>query len=151
MHDSASPAFRSLSDFGRLLLSTSCLVIAGCHAPLLPADTGSRDAVRGYFQAIIRQDWALAHAALDRESRSRCPRDEFADLAARYRVGLGFQPEEVRLRSCEEQGERAVAQVLIRGRAGQRRRLFKDAVTLRRDEGKWGVVLPARFGRGPVP
>jgi hypothetical protein len=128
---------------GGKLAPLLALALAGCRAPAPAVGTGSKEVVQTYFRALIRSDWARAHAALEDQSRARCAANRFADLAAIYRRGLGFEPEEVHVRSCEEHGDRAVAHVILTGR-GKR---YKDAVTLRRDGGVWGVVLPARFGR----
>ena len=61
---------------------------------------------------------------------------------------LASNREEVVVRSCEEQGDNAIVHVIFRGKADSQQRSFRDAGTLRRREGEWGVVLPARFGKG---
>ena len=121
---------------------------AGCAGTPTPPGTGTEQAVRGYFEALLRQDWAEAYAALDPGGRARCTPEQFARLAANYRRDLGLEPEAVAVRSCDERGAEAVAHVTIRGRAGARLRFYKDAITLRRGGAGWGVVLPANFGRG---
>jgi hypothetical protein len=124
------------------------LLVAGCgrRADDHPADTGSRDAVKAFFEAVGRQDWPTAYDALDPESRKGCSRDEFVRRAEAYRAGLGFDLDVVRVPTCEERGDEATAHVILAG-SGHNRREYKDTVTLRRRDGRWGVVLPTRFGR----
>src|SRR5206468_11318029 len=108
--------------------------------------TGAREALEGYCEALVRQDWAQAYAVLASESQQRCGAAEFTRRAAAYQRGLGFKPEWVRVRSCQEHGNEALAQVIFSGRAVSGRRASKDAVVLRREDGRWGVLLPDNFG-----
>src|SRR5262245_33091389 len=125
-------------------------VLAGCSSPAPgPADTGARQAVEQYYQALAARDWQRAYAALPPDSRARLRPEQFAALAQGYRAGLGFEPEAVHVRSCEERGEEATAHVVLTGHAGPARKQFKDAAALRRGPAGWGVVLPSRFGRVP--
>ena len=119
---------------------------AGCGpAPTAPDDTGSREAVRGFYEAVLAQDWPRAYRFLHPVSQGRTSPEQFADRARNYRRSLGLEPEAVRLRSCEEHGTEAVAHVVLTGRAG--RQTYKDAITLRRNGAEWGVVLPPSFGK----
>jgi hypothetical protein len=123
-------------------------VLAGCgRGPAQSPDTGAADAARGYYEAVLRQDWARAYAALGPEARARWSAAEFTRRARAYRRKIGFDPEAVRVRACEEDGPKAIAHVLITGRAGGRQRVYKDAITLRQSGIAWGVVLPRDFGR----
>jgi hypothetical protein len=132
----------------RVAALLAAIVTAGCGAtPATPAGTGAAECVRGYFDALVRRDWAAAHAALHPDSRARCGRERFELLAQAYRRSLGFEPAEVRLRSCEEHAGEAFAHVVIAGRAGEKARLSRDAVTLRRSAEGWGIVLSERFGK----
>lgn len=124
------------------------VLVSGCRATQMPTDTGARHAVTAYFEALRRQDWAGAYAALDPETQAHCSAEQFAQHAAKYRRGLGFEPENVRIRYCEERGTEATAQVIFHGRVGLNRRTYKDGITLRRTEAGWGVVLPSNFARG---
>jgi hypothetical protein len=122
--------------------------LAGCAGePERPAGTGAEAAVRGYYEALLRHDWGAAYAALAPEDRARVSAEQFTALARNYWRRLGFEPQGVRVRACEEHGAEAVAHVTLMGRAGARQRFHKDAVTLRRGPAAWGVVLPPRFGR----
>jgi hypothetical protein len=127
----------------------AAVLAAGCgRGPAAPADTGSREAVQTYYEALLRQDWAGAHASLHPDSRAQCGAADFVRRARTYRGGLGFEPETVQVRSCEEHGDEAVAHVMLTGRGGDRQRHYQDGVTLRRSAPGWGVVLPPRFGQG---
>jgi hypothetical protein len=141
---------KSLTGPLRHLVGLAALLAAGCgSAPTTaPAATGAAEKVTAYYEALVRQDWNAAYACLYPESRRRWRPEQFAKLARAYRQGLGFEPEEVRLRSCQEQGDEAVAQVVLRGRAKGRERSFRDAILLRRQNQTWGIVLPRRFGQG---
>jgi hypothetical protein len=126
---------------------TALAALAGCgETATPPTDTGAEAAARDYYEAILRQDWAKAHAALHPDSRARCGPKQFARLAQNYLRNLGFHPREVRVRSCEEHGSEAVAHVVFTGQSSSRRRYYKEAVTLRPSGNGWGVVLPPRFG-----
>jgi hypothetical protein len=126
--------------------------MAGCRsAPAPSPGTGAREVARGYYEALIRQDWATAYAALHPETRSRYGLGQFTRLARNYRRNLGFEPEAVHVRSCEEHGAEAVAHVALTGRAAERHRRYQDGTALRRSAAGWGVVLPDHFGRTRPP
>ncbi len=128
------------------LLALAALLGCGPAPPTTP-HTGAEEAARDYYDAIRRRDWGRAYELLHPDSRARWSADGFARAAEEYRRRLGFEPEAVKVRSCEEQGEEAKAHVVFEGRAGGRPQLFKDAAELRRSASGWGVVLPQRFGR----
>ena len=120
----------------------AAVLAAGCSGASGPAGTGAANAARAYGEALVRRDWRAAYAALHPDIRARCGPEEFARRADHYRRGLGFEPDEVRVRACEERGAEAVAHVLLVGKG----RTFREALTLRRAGDDWGVVLPPRFG-----
>jgi hypothetical protein len=129
-------------------MATATTLLAGCgSAPEPPTGTGAREVARGYYDALVRQDWAAAHAALHPETRARYGPEEFARLARVYRRTIGYEPQQVRVRSCEERGAEAVAHVVLAGQSGGKQRSFRDAVQLRKAGAAWGVVLPPRFGQ----
>jgi len=124
------------------------ILAAGCGAPSAPpAGTGAEAVARTFYLALLHRDWPAAYSGLHPDSRARCDPATFARLAQGHRRGLGFEPQAVRLRSCEEQGEKAIARAVFSGEAAGRPRFYKDAVTLRKGAAGWGVVLPSRFGR----
>jgi hypothetical protein len=126
----------------------ACLLLAGCGRSPPPAGTGAEAVARRYAAALLRQDWAGAHAALHPESRAWCRVEQFARRGQDHRRGMGFEPRSVRLRSCEERGEDAVARFAFAGSSPGRQRFFKEAVVLRLSPEGWGVVLSPRFGQG---
>ena len=122
--------------------------VAGCRpAPSATPHTGAEEAVRDYYDAIRRRDWARAYELLHPDARGRWTADGFVRLAEKYRRRLGFEPEEVYVRSCEEQGEEAKAHVVLKGQKGGKQVFFKEAAELRRSGSGWGVVPPQQFGR----
>jgi hypothetical protein len=128
-----------------LLVAVSLI---GCGAvPEEPPGTGAKECVQGYFEALIQQDWPKAYAALDPQSQGRCNQQQFSQLARNYRSSLGFEPKTILLRACEERGTQATAHVVLTGRTTTQERRYKDAVTLRRGDTGWHVVLPSNFGR----
>jgi hypothetical protein len=122
------------------------VVAAGCRRTPVPAGTGAGQVARHWYEALLRQDWAEAYHLLHADSRARCTEEQFARLAQNHRRTLGFESEAVRLSSCDEKGDEAIAHVVLTGRAGNRQRYYRDAVVLRRGAEAWGVVLPPRFG-----
>jgi hypothetical protein len=124
---------------------STCLLVTGCGATTPPSGTGARETVLAYYQAIVRQEWNAAHAVLDSTTRARCDASRFADLAKVYRGGLPFEPTTVQVTACEEQGERAVAHVVLIGRPSAHQR-FKDTAILRYGPDGWGVLLSSNFG-----
>jgi hypothetical protein len=129
-----------------------CMLVvatAGCGpTPAPPKHSGAETVVRDYYEALLRQDWTQAYASLHPDSRTKFSADEFARLARTYRSQLGFKPQSVKVRSCEEHGDEAIAHVIITGQSAPKRR--KDAVTLRRGQAGWAIVLPPRFGQSAV-
>jgi hypothetical protein len=122
-------------------------VLIGCGpSPEGPAETGAKECVQGYYEAVIRKDWSRAYAALDPGSQQRCTIQQFVRLAQSYRSHLGFEPEAVQVRACEERGTEATGHVVLTGRAVTHHRRYKDAATLRRTD-DWRVVLPPNFGQ----
>jgi hypothetical protein len=123
------------------------VLLTGCGQAPTPAGTGAEEAARRYAFALLQQDWADAYAQVHPDSRAWCSAESFARRAQVYRRGLGFEPRTVRLRSCEERGDEAIARFVFTGSAAGRQRFFKEAVTLNRSGAGWGVVLSRRFGQ----
>ena len=126
------------------------LLAAGCgRAPPPPtaAATGAREAAREFFGAVVRRDWPGAYSWLDSESVRGVSAADFARRGEAYRKHLGFDPAGVHVRTCEEHGDGATARVELTG-PGTGRHHYKDAVVLRRQGGRWRVVLSQRFGAG---
>jgi hypothetical protein len=125
------------------------LALTGCGTHSAEqAGTGAEAAVRSYYDALIHKDWAGAYAALHPESRKRTTKEQFVCLAQNYRKNLAFEPLEVRIRSCEEHGDEAVARVILSGQGAGKQRTFQDGITLRRSGSDWRIILSPRFGEG---
>jgi len=134
---------RSPRAWGLLMLLAALI---GCGSKPTPAtDTGAKDVVQAYGDAIVRRDWSRAYVSLHPESRARWSEAQFARAAEAYRAGLGFDPRSFRVRSCEEQSDRAVAHVMFNGDG--RRQQYRDGLTLAFVEGNWRVMLPLNFGK----
>ncbi len=129
----------------RIIGTVGCwltLTLAGCRGSPVPAGTGAEQSVRAYYEALVRRDWNTAHGALHPDSRAKQTAAQFARCAESYRRQLGFEPEQVVVRSCEEHGSEATAHVVLKGGT----RTYRDAIVLRKDDAGWGVILPPRFG-----
>ena len=133
---------------GTVLPLLVVVVVAGCGGPPEPGptDTGAREAVRAYADAVVRHDWPAGYALLAPEARKAWPPAEFARRGDAYRQKFGFDPTAAHVRTCEERGDDATARLDFSGTAADRHH-FKETLTLRRRDGAWGVVLPARFGQ----
>jgi hypothetical protein len=68
-------------------------------------------------------------------------------LTKRYRRDLGFEPDAIYCRACEERGPDATAHIVLTGRTTTEESRHKDAVALRRGDDGWQIVLPANFGQ----
>jgi hypothetical protein len=119
--------------------------LVGC-GPALPTTprTGAEETARDYFEALRQADWTGAYGKLDPESRAHLNGEVFARTGADYRQRLGFEPETLHIRSCQERGDEATAHIVFAGHADGQYRQFKDAAVLRRSASGWGVVLPQR-------
>ena len=110
-----------------------------------PTDTGAREAVRAFADAVVRRDWPAAQASAAPDARQAWPPAEFARRGEAYRQRFGFEPTAAHVRTLEERGDDATAHFEYSGNAAGRHHV-KETLTLCRRDGKWGVVVPARFG-----
>jgi hypothetical protein len=122
--------------------------VAGCGRPTesTTPDTGSRESVRGFYNAIILRDWPGAFTLVHPEESKRMSAAEFGRRAESYRDKLGFDPARVAVRTCEEHGDEATARIVLSG-PGKTRHQYEDNLFLRRHDGQWRVMLPVRFGQ----
>ncbi|HEV3117769.1 MAG TPA: hypothetical protein VGY58_11990 [Gemmataceae bacterium] len=112
-----------------------------------PEGTGAEQAVQEYCDAVVRGEWTRAYAGLDASSRQHLSEQQFARLIRKRWQAIGFEPQEARVRSCEEHGAEAIAHVVLTGHAGSRLRLYKDAVVLRHSATGWRVMLSPASGQ----
>jgi hypothetical protein len=129
----------------RLGLVLHCAIASCATAPHV-TDTGARQAVQTFFEAVVQRDWMAAYASLHPDSKKRYSLDQFTRAAQNHRKAVGFEPEEVHIRSCEEHDTEATAHVVLTGHAGGKVHSYKDAVVAKRGDAGWGVVLPHSFG-----
>jgi hypothetical protein len=123
-------------------------ILAGCNRSSdTTQGTGAKERAQAYFEALIYRDWPQAYSVLDATSQKRCSVESFCRLAESYCIGLGFEPEMVQIRACEERGQDATAHVVLTGRNATKDYRYKDAVALRRGDDGWRVVLSSTFGQ----
>src|SRR5947209_1066430 len=88
--------------------------LSGCgRGAELPPDTGARQRVKQFFEAILMQDWPAGYAALDARSQKLCSQQQFSRRAKAYRAELGFEPATVRVQFCAEDDDQATARVVL--------------------------------------
>jgi hypothetical protein len=123
--------------------------LSGCNSTPAepPAGTGASEAVKSYYEGLIRQDWQQAYLVLHPDNQKRLSSQEFTLLAQAYRSSLGFEPDELHVQSCDEKGSEALAHVVLTGHNASKEMRYKDAIALRHGADGWRVVLPATFGR----
>jgi hypothetical protein len=102
--------------------------------------------VQGYFEALLQHNWDRAYDVLDPDSQSRYSRAQFVDLAKKY-GNVGFEPQSVKIRSCDEQQDKAIAHVFLIGASAGKERRYRDGISLRKTANGWRVVLPQDFSR----
>jgi hypothetical protein len=127
-----------------LLLGSLAL---GC-APSGTTSAGSaaESAARGFFDAVIREDWPGAYQFLSPESRNRARPSHFTKLCKQYIENLGYQPEAVLIRSSQEYGKTAMVYLTITGRGNSGSGRTKESVVVQQTQIGWMVMLPPRFG-----
>jgi hypothetical protein len=132
---------------GRTLAILMAIVVVGCGPNSGAKGTGSVQTAQDYFDAVRRCDWPHAFELLDPESQARYPASQFAKLAMAQHSELGFEPNHVHVRACEEHGDEAVAHVVLSGPGPAGRRFYKEAISLRQTPAGWRVLLPPNFGQ----
>jgi hypothetical protein len=123
-----------------------CCLLAGCRNAAPPAGTGARVVVAKYFEALIQQDWELAYAQLHADTQKRLDRKAFERNGRIYCKQLGFPLGKAFLRSCDEQGEKAIAQIILSDVNGSMKHRFHEGVVLQHGDNGWGIILPSNFG-----
>jgi hypothetical protein len=113
-----------------------------------PADTGSAQVARLFFEAVLREDWAAAYDTLDAKSKAWCGKDPFAALGRGYLKQIDFTPTGVNV-STAETGDRATAIASFHGSSGTSPRSYKDGTSLKKTGSAWAVVLNKSFGKEP--
>ena len=129
-------------------LAVSITALGGCRSRKAtpPPDTGSRAALQTFYNALIEQNWSGAYAQLHAEEQSHLSLAQFTDLAKAYRRDVGFEPARLQIRSCNEQGDTTIGHVVLIGTQSGHQH-YRDAISLKNDGSRWGIVLPATFGK----
>jgi hypothetical protein len=123
------------------------LAAGGCGGEAAPTVSEARATARTFYTAIVREDWPTAYALLAPEVQARLDADAFAALGKQYRTGFGFEPANVEVRSCDEQGDQATAHVVVTGNSASKKNHYRETATLRKGPTGWKVVPPEAFGR----
>jgi hypothetical protein len=133
----------------RLFLVIVVAVPLGCRKPQAPAGTGAREAVKAYFDALAKDNWATAHAQLDDATQKRFDRAAFEPLAQTYCKNVGLPAAKMHIRSCDEQGDKAIAQInMMPGAVGGKHR-YREGIVLQKEAAGWRITLPDNFGQPP--
>jgi hypothetical protein len=128
----------------RAILVALIGAVLGCASPPPPPQgTGAREAALEFWQAVLAQDWNRAYARLSAPSKQRINPSQFAARAKEYHRQLRFEPKEVKVSACDENGSQALAHVVLIGESKR----YKDGLALQRDDAGWTVDLPANFGQ----
>jgi len=128
-------------------LSLLCVALAGCGSGAKTAsDTGARQCVIGFGEALLRHDWTAAHDLLHPESKKRLALQSFTAAARAYLRDMGFTADTLGLRACEEREGEATGHVIFSGRAEGKSRRYRDALVMKKTDEGWGIVLPASWG-----
>lgn len=129
------------------LLFLALSMMAGCGgAAPTSTGTGARETATSFFEAITRQNWEEAYKSLHGDSRKVLSLADFSNRGKNYRKGLGFELGKVVVRLCEEQGDKANAHLVLSDANDSRKNSFREAVLLRKDRDRWGVILSPNFG-----
>lgn len=125
-----------------------CSTLSACRKDDLapPTDSGSRQVVTRYFESLAAQDWATAYAQLHPDTQKLLDRAAFERGARAYCKRLGFPLGKVSIRSCDEQGKKAVAQVILSDASGSMKNRFHEGAILQQSANGWRLVLPGTFG-----
>jgi hypothetical protein len=123
-------------------------VTAGCHQapPSVPRSASAEPVVLEFFRGLGTGDMTRAYAVLHPDVQSTLNQESFAQRAAGYLSNLGFTPDDVIVRSCEERQDDATAHVTLVGHSGAKTHTYKEILFLRRTANGWGVLLPGSFG-----
>jgi tRNA-binding protein len=135
--EARKPAYKLRIDFGPLGVRRSSAQLTVHYRP---------EELRGRLVIAVLNFPPRQIGPVRSDSQKEVDTEQFASLAKRYRDSIGFKPDGVHVRSCEEQGRNAVAHVVLIGRSGAKRLAFKDGAVLRRGKEGWRVILPPSFG-----
>jgi hypothetical protein len=132
----------------RLAVFALLCIVAGCSsAPPTPTGSGAREVVTDFYESLARRDGAAAYARLHPDSQKQLDRESFLRRVDVFRSKLGFELGKIHVRSCDEQGDKAVAQLVLSDSADSTKHRYREGAILRTTATGWGVVLPKNFGQ----
>jgi len=140
-----------LARISLIFILCSMLSACGGEAPAPPAGTGAREVVVKYFEALAQQDWETAYGQLHADTQKRMDRAAFERSARAYCKRLAFPLGRVFIRTCDEQGEKAIAQVILSDTTGSMKHRYREAAVLQKVTHGWRIVLPGNFGQQERP
>ena len=131
------------------LMIVLCSGLSACRTtvPAPVTGTGAREVVAKYFEALALQEWDLAYAQLHIDTQKRLNRAAFERGARAYRNKIGFPLGKVTVRSCDEEGDKAVARVILSDVSGSMKHRYHEGAFLHQSANGWGLVLPGDFGQ----
>ena len=137
-----------MSRLVRTVAAVGLLFAVGCGGPTdQRPDTGARAVAEEFFAGLTANDSPRAYATLHPDTTRRLSAEQFAALVRSYRQLVGFSAEKVSVHASDEHGDQATVHVTLIGHSGGHSRRYSDGVTLRREAGRWCVVLPPNFGK----
>ena len=130
------------------LILLLCFANSACRQKTpTPTGTGTHAVVASYFDALVKQDWDGAYAQLHADTRKQMDRSEFERRARGYCQQLGFPLGAFFVRSCDEQGTKAIAHVTLSDANNSAKHRYREGVVLQSTANGWAIVLPANFGK----
>jgi len=135
------------------LIFILCSMVSACRweTPAPPVGTGAREVVVKYFEALAQQDWETAYNQLHADTQKQMDRAAFERRARTYCKRLAFPLGRVFIRTCDEQGEKAIAQVILSDTTGSMKHRYREAAVLQQGTNGWRIVLAGNFGQQEPP
>ena len=129
------------------LIFVVCSMLSACRGEAPPpVGTGARKVAVKYLEALAREDWETAYSQLHADTQKYLDRAAFERSARTYCKRLAFPLGRVFIRTCDEQGEKAIAQVILSDTTVSMRHRYREAAVLQQGTHGWRIVLPGNFG-----
>ena len=132
---------------GTGFLFVICITLPACRFAA-PAPKGpARETVVKYLDALVKQDWDSAYAQLHPDTCKKMDRANFERRGLAYCKSLGFALGAYAVRTCDEQGTKAVAQIMLTDAGKSAKHHYREGLVLQSTSDGWAIVLPANFGK----